>query len=81
MPRRKPDPDGWVRTPSSNLYQVRWYRSEEGVDTLEVEFLSGRIYRYDGVPKRLYDGLLCAFSHGSYFHWKIKLHYPGVPIN
>ena len=34
--------------------------------TLELEFASGRIYRYRGVPRGAYDWLLRAPSKGAY---------------
>jgi hypothetical protein len=34
--------------------------------TLELEFSSGRIYRYDGVPQGTYDWLLRAPSKGAF---------------
>jgi hypothetical protein len=34
--------------------------------TLELEFASGRIYQYEGVPRAAYDWLLRAPSKGGY---------------
>jgi KTSC domain-containing protein len=39
---------------------------------LDVEFTSGAVYRYFGVPRRLYDELLRAESHGSFFSQHIR---------
>ena len=39
---------------------------------LEVEFRTGSIYRYFGVPRSVYDGLMAAASHGSYFDAHVK---------
>lgn len=36
--------------------------------TLEVAFRSGGVYHYSGVPVRLYEELLRAPSHGTYFN-------------
>ena len=41
---------------------------DERSRTMEVVFNSGRVYRYLGVPKEEYDGLLAAGSKGSYMH-------------
>ena len=62
------------RTPvsSSNLRSVG-YDSEQS--TLEIEFHGGRIYRYYGVPSRIYQGLMNAASHGSYHHQHIRDRY------
>lgn len=35
-------------------------------ETLELEFASGRIYQYDGVPQGAYDWLLRAPSKGAF---------------
>lgn len=39
---------------------------------LEVEFNSGAIYEYRGVPDNVYSGLLTALSHGRYFNEYVK---------
>jgi hypothetical protein len=53
--------------------------SSAGYDTqnkiLEVEFHSGAIYHYFGVPEHLYHGLLSASSHGKYLNNYIKSSY------
>ena len=59
------------RTPvtSSNLRSVG-YDHQSGV--LEIEFLSGGVYQYFGVPEHIHAGLMAASSHGSYFSAHIK---------
>ncbi len=47
---------------------------------LEIEFNSGGIYQYFGVPQAVYDGLMSAPSHGKYFHAYIKDKYPSSRI-
>ncbi len=54
---------------SSNLASVGYDATSS---TLEIEFHSGGIYQYDGVPQEIYDGLLSADSKGKYFHRNIK---------
>jgi hypothetical protein len=39
---------------------------------LEVEFHTGNIYQYQGVPRTIYNNLMSAKSHGSYFCRYIK---------
>lgn len=39
---------------------------------LEVAFLSGGIYQYDGVPAYVFEELMSAESHGKYFAAHIK---------
>jgi hypothetical protein len=42
---------------------------------LEIEFNSGGIYQYSGVPEYEYDGLMNAASKGTYFGQNIKNKY------
>lgn len=39
---------------------------------LEVEFNHGGVYQYFDVSKRVYDELMSADSHGSYFYHNIR---------
>ena len=54
---------------SSDLASVG-YDSKNSV--LEIEFKSGGIYQYSGVPQPVYDDLMNAASKGKYFHQYIK---------
>ncbi len=45
---------------------------ESGTNTLEVEFSSGSVYEYLGVPQEVYDAFLAAESPGRYFAANIK---------
>ncbi len=58
---------------SSNLSSVGY---DEAARILEIEFHSGRIYQYSGVPDGVYRQLMSAASHGSYFAHHIKNVYP-----
>ena len=49
------------------------YELEKG--ELEVEFRSGNVYRYFGVPEEVYAGLLQAPSKGRYFGSVIRGQY------
>lgn len=40
--------------------------------TLYVEFKNGHVYRYDDIPQKVYDGLMKAESHGTFFDDEIK---------
>lgn len=57
-----------IRRPvtSSNVSGVGWEASqdEEGDGTLEVEFRSGHVYRYQNVPFATYQALIGASSVG-----------------
>ena len=67
-----------VRYPvsSSNLKSVGY---ENGI--LEVEFHSGGIYQYYGVPASVYNALMNASSKGSYLAAKVKGHYEYMRIS
>ena len=56
---------------SSNLYAVGYDGS-----TLRIQFHSGGIYDYVGVPESVYNGLMNASSKGSYHAANIKNVYP-----
>ena len=43
---------------------------------LEVEFLSGEIYRYSEVPPSVYQNLLNADSKGFYFNTHVRNRFP-----
>jgi hypothetical protein len=53
---------------------------DPGRALLEVEFHSGAIYRYGGVPARVYQEFLAAESHGRYFNQNIRNRYLTVKI-
>lgn len=54
---------------SSNLASVGY---DETSSTLEVEFNHGGIYQYSNVSESVYNGLMNASSHGSYFDSNVK---------
>lgn len=49
-------------------------------ETLEVVFRAGGVYRYRQVPEALYQGLMTASSHGTFFQQKIKNQYSYVKV-
>jgi KTSC domain len=55
------------------------YQDQDGF--LELEFRSGAIYRYLGVPEQVYQELLSAESKGRYFNQQIRNRFPYVEIN
>lgn len=57
---------------SSNILSVGY---DPASRTLEVEFHSGGVYQYSGVPETVYQGFMRAASKGSYFHDHIKERY------
>jgi hypothetical protein len=54
---------------SSNIASIGY---DAGSSTLEVEFVTGAVYQYYNVPKSVYEGLMNAKSHGSYFARYVK---------
>jgi hypothetical protein len=59
------------RTPvSSTSLQSVGYDEEKQV--LEIDFHSGNVYQYFSVPHEVYQGLMAASSHGSYFEKNVK---------
>lgn len=56
---------------SSNLRAVGYDGS-----TLRIQFRSGGVYDYLGVPNSIYNGLMNASSKGSYHAAHIKNAYP-----
>lgn len=52
---------------SSNLASVGY---EGGI--LEIEFKSGLVYQYSGVPAYVFEALMSAPSHGKYFSAHIR---------
>lgn len=54
---------------SSNLAAIGYDASQQ---VLEIEFLNGGVYRYFDVPEGLFDQLMAAGSHGSFFSQNIR---------
>lgn len=62
---------------SSNLHSVGY---DSPTATLEVEFNSGGVYQYSGVPSHDYDALMNSGSLGRHFSSQIRGVYPCVKI-
>ena len=45
-------------------------------EALEVEFVTGRVYRYRGVDEETYAAFISASSKGTFFNEHIKDAYP-----
>jgi len=54
---------------SSNLVSVGY---DPATSTLEIAFHSGDVYQYFSVPQTVYEALMAASSHGSYFSHFIR---------
>lgn len=55
---------------------IRWYGYHPATRVLEIEFHSGRIYRYSGVPPATHAALEAAPSKGQYFDFHIRERFP-----
>lgn len=54
---------------SSNIASIGY---DPDVQTLEIQFHKGGIYQYYNVPVSIYNALMSASSHGTYFDQHIK---------
>lgn len=54
---------------STNVASVGY---DPGSKVLEIEFKSGGVYQYSGVPEKRYQSLMKASAIGSYFIREIK---------
>jgi len=57
---------------SSNIKSIGFDPEDK---ILEIEFHDGGIYQYFDVPQTIYNDLITAKSHGSFFHKHIKNNY------
>lgn len=62
---------------SSHLASAEYDEAEQ---TLTIEFTAGESWEYEGVPERVYHGLLRAASPGRYFQTYIKGAYPASEV-
>jgi len=62
---------------SSNIRSIGYEASSL---TLEVEFKSGSVYQYMGVPKNEYEALVNAASIGRHLNSNIKGRYPYIEV-
>jgi len=58
----------------SSMMRSAGYDEDHAV--LEIEFVTGPVYRYHAVPKRDWQGLMEAKSKGRYFETHIRDKYP-----
>lgn len=59
----------WEEIEGSHLTRVGY---DDSISALYVVFDDGTEYRYDSVPRVLYDGLLASESRGKFLHAHIK---------
>ena len=51
---------------------IRYYHYDPVQRQLELQFVSGRRYRYHDVPEEIYSEMRRAFSKGEYFNAHIR---------
>ena len=62
---------------SSNIKAVDY---DSFSSTLTIDFHNGRRYQYHGVPKSMYQQLLCSASKGQFFSSFIRYHFPTIRV-
>ncbi len=62
---------------SSNLSSIGY---DLDYNILEIEFNSGGIYQYIGLPQNVFEELMGAVSKGSYFQKHIRDQYKSVKV-
>ena len=55
---------------------VRAIGYDSQTETLEVEFVNGRVYQYYGVPDQIHAQFMEAPSKGQFLNYYVKNHYP-----
>lgn len=58
-----------VAVESKNIKEVGYLQA---VQTLEIEFASGKVYQYYGVPAGVHDAMMRSESIGKYFDANIR---------
>lgn len=61
-----------VSVSSSNIAAVGY---DESTQILEIEFMTGSIYEYYGIPAYVHEEMVCASSIGGYFAQRVKNSY------
>jgi hypothetical protein len=64
---------------NSTLLNAATYQDQSAL--LELEFRSGAIYHYSGVPAQTYQQLLRAQSQGGFFNRHIRNHFNHAKID
>lgn len=59
---------------------IRSYAYDAQARALHVTFVSGRRYRYDGVPPAEAQAMHEAFAKGVFFNRRIRDRYPATPL-
>ena len=64
---------GWMRISSSCLQAVRWKPTGRGKGTCYARYeKTWDVYEYHAVPRSVFDDMMAAGSHGSFFVHAIR---------
>lgn len=63
----------WQKVTSSNIVAVGYDRNQR---VLGIEFVSGGVYDYTGVPKETFDDFVKSGSLGKFFYANIRDKFP-----
>lgn len=55
---------------------TQWMNYDPAAQVLEVEFASGAVYEYFDVPETVYQDFIAAPSHGKFFAYHFRDHFP-----
>lgn len=59
--------------PSAVIRRYAWRPATAGAEpALDIEFTTGRVYRYHGVPEELVREMRCWMSKGAFFNRHIR---------
>ena len=59
--------------PSTVIRRYAWHPANGGTEpALDIEFVTGRVYRYHGVPEELLQEMRCSTSTGAFFNRHIR---------
>lgn len=62
--------------PSTVIRRYAWRADPVGgLGALDIEFTTGRVYRYHGVPEELVQEMRCWMSKGAFFNRRIRDHF------
>lgn len=60
---------------------IRSFAYDPDSQSLAIEFVTGRRYRYDGVPLHIAEALRNARSRGQFFNRRIRDHFATTQID
>lgn len=62
--------------PSAVIRRYAWRAATPTeAPALDIEFTTGRVYRYHGVPEELGEEMRCWMSKGAFFNRRVRGHY------